>query len=452
MRHGCRGCDRRQRHGAARRRQRCDGIDARALAPADRSAVGALAGVDGTAAHAGLLHLAAHREAARHHPRPRASDDPAVLRVAFIDQTGADAGGAEESLTLLLRHLPGDIDPLVVLFQEGAYAARLRALGLRVTVMPVSGGIAGSTREHPRLSGALGVPGAALRLAERLRREHIDVVHTNTLKAHVVGACAARLAGVPCVVHFRDILEGRSRLAMRLVAASCSRERIAISRAVARAYALPHTEVVPNPLDLRAATTFPARAEARAQLGIPDESPVFGMIGRINRWKGHDRFLRAAAAVVGEAAAHFVIIGAPLFRDADFVDELHAMAAALDLTPHVTFVPWLADPRPAYAALDVLCNCSTKEPFGRTSLEAAAAGVPTICFDDGGTAELIVDGESGLVVPAGDEAALTRAILAFACDERRRRSAGEAARALLPRYDACRHARSVSTILRRAAA
>lgn len=375
-----------------------------------------------------------------------------MLRVAFVDQTGADAGGAEESLTLLLRHLPGDIDPLVVLFHDGAYAARLRALGLRVTIMPVSGGIAGSTRERPRLAGVLGVPGAALRLARRLKRERIEVVHTNTLKAHVVGACAARLAGVPCVVHLRDILEGRSRIALRLVAASCSRERIAISHAVARTYALPRTEVVPNPLDLGAATILPARAEARAGLNIPEGAPVFGMIGRINRWKGHDRFLRAAAAVVRETAAHFVINGAPLFRDADFVDELQAMVGSLGLSAHVTFVPWLADPRPVYAALDVLCNCSTKEPFGRTSLEAAAAGVPTICFDDGGTAELIVDGQSGLVVPAGDEPALALAMLAFARDERRRRSAGEAARALLPRYDARRHSQSVSTILRRAVA
>lgn len=375
-----------------------------------------------------------------------------MLRVAFVDQTGADAGGAEESLTLLLRHLPGDFDPLIVLFQDGAFAARLRDLGLRTTIMPVAESISGSTRERPRLSGALAVPAAALRLADVLRHEHIDVVHTNTLKAHVVGACAARLAGVPCVVHFRDILEGRSRAAMRLVAAACSRERIAISQAVARSYALPRTAVVPNPLDLSMATEFPTRREARALLGIPDGVPIFGIVGRINRWKGHDRFLRAAAQVLRKTPAHFVISGAPLFRDADFVEELHAMVDELGLHPHVTFVPWLSDPRPAYAALDVLCNCSTKEPFGRTSLEAAAAGVPTICFDDGGTAELVVDGKSGLVVPAGDEAALARAMLTFAGEEARRNAAGEAARALLPRYDARRHAESVSEILRRVAA
>ncbi|TAM56152.1 glycosyltransferase family 1 protein [bacterium] len=441
-----------RRHGPLDRRQRRAGADACAHASADRPALGALAGFDRPPPRAGLLHLEPYRETLGRAPRLVERDSAAVLRVAFVDQTGDDAGGAEESLTLLLRNLPADIDPLVLLFHDGAYAQRLRALGLRTAILPVGTAISNSTREHPRVAGALGVPGAALQLARRLRRERIDAVHTNTLKAHVVGASAARLAGIPCVVHLRDILEGSARLALRIVAAACSRERIAISQAVARAYALPRTEVVPNPLDLGAASALPARAQARALLNLPQGVPLLGMIGRINRWKGHDRFLRAAAAVLRETAAHFAIVGAPLFRDADFVAELHTLVQDLRIAAHVTFLPWMADPRPAYAALDVLCNCSTREPFGRSSLEAAAARVPTICFDDGGTAELIVDGESGLVVPAGDEDALAHAMLAFARDERLRCAAGLAAQALLPRYDARSHAGSVAAILRRAAA
>jgi len=67
-----------------------------------------------------------------------------------------------------------------------------------------------------------------------------------------------------------------------------------------------------------------------------------------------------------------------MFRDADFADELHALVTDYDLTERVHFVPWLDDPRPAYAALDVNANTSRAEPFGRTIIEAAACGVPTL--------------------------------------------------------------------------
>jgi len=375
-----------------------------------------------------------------------------MLRVAFVDQRGSEAGGAERSLALLLDHLPLDVLPTVVLFEDGRYAQSLRARGYRVEIVPIPPALAQSTRERPTLRAAVRLPAAAFHLARLFQCWGVDVVHTNTVKAHLVAASAARIAGLPCVVHLRDILEGSSRTALRMIAAGCSQERIAISRAVARAYALPDTVVIENPLDVNSYGALPDRTEARRDLGIGGDEPVVAIVGRINRWKGHDRFLRAAARVCARASVQFAIVGAPVFRDADFLEELRALADALGLRSRVHFIGWLDDPRAAYAAIDVLCNCSKREPFGRTIIEAAAAGIPSVCFDDGGAAEAVIHGVTGLVVPAEDEAALAAAILTYVFDPDQRAAAGAAARAATLRFDARRHADKVVGVLRRAAA
>jgi glycosyltransferase involved in cell wall biosynthesis len=370
-----------------------------------------------------------------------------MIRVAFIDQQGRSAGGAEESLALLLRFLPAEIEPIAVLFEDGPFADRLRALGIEVAIYSVPERIKRSTREHPRLESALGVPQAAAGLARVLRDRKVDVVYTNTIKAHIVGGVAARLAKLPCISHLRDILDGQSLQLVRFALRALSWRRIAISRAVDDCFRLGKTEVIPNPVDLAAYDALPSRAEARATLGIAWDGPLFGMVGRINRWKGHDRFLRIARLVVDRVPAKLVIAGSAMFRDADFETELHAMVRELGLENDVTFLPWQEDPRPVYAALDLLCNCSTREPFGRTTVEAAAAGRPTVCFDDGGAAEAIDDGSTGRAVAAGDETAFAGAVIAYLENDAVRCEAAKRARAFAQRFRAELHASRVAVTI-----
>jgi glycosyltransferase involved in cell wall biosynthesis len=273
------------------------------------------------------------------------------------------------------------------------------------------------------------------------------------MKAHIIAAPAARLAGIPSVMHLRDMVPGAGRVAVRLIAKTCSRQQIAISNALSRWYAMPRTTVVSNPVDLSRYTSVPDRTDARRQLGIPlDGLPLLGIVGRINRWKGHDRFLRAAAAVNAHVPIRCAIIGEARFRDADFVPELHRLAADLGLAERTTFVPWLADPRAAYAALDVHCNCSEREPFGRSIMEAAAAGVPTVAFDDGGAADIIEDGQDGRLVAAGDIDGFAQALLTLVRNSLVREQAGRRARDRSARFDAPQHARVVADILRRSLA
>jgi glycosyltransferase involved in cell wall biosynthesis len=373
------------------------------------------------------------------------------MRVAFVDQAGDAAGGAQRSLAILLRALPAEVQPHAVLFGDGAWAASLRATGIPVTIVPLPAAFMSTTRERPG-AGIAAVPGAITAIARVLRDVRADVVHTNTIKAHAVAAPAARLAGLRSVAHLRDILEGRGRMAIRTVLAACSSERIAISHAVDDAFALSATSVIPNPLVLDDYRDLPARADARRSLGLPEDVLLVSLIGRINRWKGHDRLLRAAAALRAIPNLHYAIVGAPLFRDADFVDELHAFANASGLADRIHFVPWLDDVRTAFAATDINVNCSDAEPFGRTIIEAAACGVPSIAFAGGGTADAIVDGVTGRLVPVGDETAFAAALERYAIDGDERAAAGARAREHAQTFAAPTHAARVVDVLRRVAA
>jgi glycosyltransferase involved in cell wall biosynthesis len=324
-------------------------------------------------------------------------------------------------------------------------------MGIDTVVLPLGRRSAASTRERVRLDSIVDLPPYVRELSRLLSRIKADVVHTNTVKAHVTGGAAARLAGLPCVAHIRDILDGFGRQIVRTAIGTFTKERIAISNVVDRSYALAHTTVVDNPLDLSLYDRRVERSEARRRLGISDDGvPLAGMVGRINRWKGQDRFLRAIAVARRTVPVRAAIVGAPLFRDADFVPELLAMIRSLDLENVVSVLPWQPDPRTVYEALDIHVNASTREPFGRTVIEAAAMSVPTVCFDDSGVADNMLENGIGVVVPAGNECLLAAGIASLAADAEARQGAGHEARVWAARFDATLHAARVTEILRRA--
>lgn len=369
------------------------------------------------------------------------------MRVAFIDQSGDVVGGAERSLAILLGALPSDIQPHAVLFGDGAYAASLRATGIPVTIVSMPRAFMRTTREDP-IAGVAAAPLAVAAVARHLRALDVDLVYTNTIKAHVAALPAATLVGKRCVAHLRDILHGPGRAVVRTVITGCSRERIAISNAVGVAFGLEATHVIPNPLELESYATLPTREAARSSFGIPSHVRLVSLIGRINRWKRHERLLRVAK-ILDRPDVHFAIVGAPHFRDADFVEELHAFVEREHLTERIHFIPWLDDVRAAYAASDINVNCSDDEPFGRTIIEAAACGVPSVAFASGGTCDALLDGETGRLVPPGDDAGFAAAVAEFIDNPVRLQHAGAAARAFARTFDAPTHALRVATVLRR---
>jgi glycosyltransferase involved in cell wall biosynthesis len=375
----------------------------------------------------------------------------APLRVAFIDQVGATAGGAERNLAIFLAHAPPAIEPLVILFEDGDYADDLRALGLTVEIVAAPAAIARVTRESGMIASLRAVPALVARVHALLRRHRIDLVYTNSMKAHFIGGAAAWVARKACVMHFHDLYSGSALFALRVVARIVSRERIACSHMVARAIGLRATTAIYGPVDVAAFAQLPDRATALARVGIAGDLPIVALIGRVNRWKGHDRFLRIAQLVNTRVAARFAIVGAPIFRDAPFFEELRVLARDPAQQGRIAFVPWLADVRDMLAITTVNTNCSTREPFGRAIPEAAAAGIPTVCFSDSGAAETIVDGVTGRTIAPGDEAAFADAIVAYLEDDAARAAASAAAREFAKTFDAATIAAQTAAVILRTA-
>ncbi len=374
------------------------------------------------------------------------------MRVAFINHHGAVPGGSERSLEVYLRRVPQGIDPFVVLFEDGVYADQLRALNIPVHVVPASRRLMSVTRAELHIGDAFDGTRQVLLVRKLLKSLHIDVVVTNTMKAHVIGAIAAWSCNVRVVSWWHDLPEGLSLWMLRAVSRLCAVERVGCSRAVVRRFALPRTTTLVPPLDLRRFAQAPPREHARALLGLPQDKLIFSIVGRIARWKGQDRFLRAAARVcAGTSNVHFAIVGSATFsQDGEFTPELAELADRLGITNRVSFIPWLDDPRIAYAASDLICNASSAEPFGRTSAEAGACGVPALCFDDGGASEAVLSPVTGMAVPAGNIEAFAAAMMAYAGDAAALRRAGAAARVYVERHDADRLATTFFEVVGRA--
>jgi glycosyltransferase involved in cell wall biosynthesis len=195
-------------------------------------------------------------------------------------------------------------------------------------------------------------------------------------------------------------------------------------------------EVVHNAMDLvdwdagAASSGTPLRDE----LGISRDRPVVALIGRLDPVKGQREFLLAAERVARvNREVLFLLVGIipPRSRWAPFADyygEVQALMRRPDLRSRVLVVGWRTDLPNVMAAPDIVVQPSLRETFGRVLIEAMAARKPVVVTRIGGMPEIVVDGETGLIVPPSNPDALAAAILTLLRDPERRRAMGRAGR------------------------
>lgn len=359
-----------------------------------------------------------------------------MIRILYINPAGY-IGGAEKSLLDLLDNLPPErFRPLVALLSPGPLEEALRARAIDCRLLPLSPALLGLSRGKGKnspgafLAAPFLLPPAAGRIGKLIRKEGISLVHTNGLKAHLLGTLPARFNGRPVVWHFRDLpgREGYGRLFRRL-ARVLPRRIIANSSAVKRQLGnLDRIRVVYNGVRIPPEPDEAERDRLREELGLEKGTIAIGSIGHFAPLKGYEDFLRAIPPVLRRfPAARFLITGDALYPAyRDYRQSLETSAKLLGLADRVIFTGARENPGEILAALDIFVLPSRSEGFGRANLEAMAAGLPVVSTNVGGIPEVVIDGETGILVPPQEPAALAGAIITLAGDEGLRRRFGAA--------------------------
>jgi len=319
----------------------------------------------------------------------------------------------------VVQHLrPGGIETLVL------ELARLAPAGQVTDILSLEGTRAAALAAWPRLAQT----GAELRffdkgpgwrigliaaLRRRLRQARPRAVHTHHVGPLVYGGIAARLAGVPRIIHTEHdawhLQDPRRRWLQRLILALVRPRLVADSDAVAAAVRdhLPGwpVAVIRNGIDTDVFTPGD-RAAARAALGcgaaLPLTAPLVGCAARLHPVKGH-RFLLDALARLDDGV-HLALAGGGEEEGA-----LRAKSAALGLTARVHFLGSIEGMTGFYRALDLFCLPSLAEGMPLSPLEAQSCGCPVVLTAVGGAGETLCPA-SGRLVPPGDAAALAAAI------------------------------------------
>ncbi len=336
----------------------------------------------------------------------------------------ATLSGGEQSMLATLDgiHRAG-FSVAVIVPSQGPLAEALANRGIEVIPFDVAD--AGGTR---RTQGQL-----RAELAEVLGRRRPVLLHANSLAMGRLSGPVARDLGLPSISHLRDII----RMSARAVAdMNCHRRLLAVSEAtrayhVAGGLAAEKTHVLYNGVDLQRFRPRPPSGYLHRELGLTPGVPLIGTIGQIGLRKGLDVFAQAAVSLAARLpTAHYLILGerwSGKLESREFEAELHVAAELIRGRMH--FLGVRRDVDQVLNELSLLVHPARQEPLGRVLLEAAAAGVPVVATNVGGTPEIFPpECDAARLVPSGDPEALAQAIATLLDDAAERIRMGTAAR------------------------
>ena len=387
------------------------------------------------------------------------------MRVAFLsvsDQLGGSEAMLLQVASQLRRTHPSWAQHLI-LPGDGPLAALARGAGMNTIVLPMPASLArlgewGLRSARRRRAGlrlvraALDLPSYEREVRRALAAIAPDVVHSNGFKAHVVAARVHEPAARTLVWHVHEYVSSRplTRSLLRRYSDRCSMV-VANSRSVAedvRRTIDPSGEIrtIYNAVDLERFRPDGPALDLDKLAGLPPpEGPTVrvGLVATYSRWKGHDVFLRALAALARDRQVRGYVIGGALYdtdRSQYSPEELRAMAGRHGVAEQVGFTGFIAASERALRALDIVVHASTTpEPFGLVIAEAMACQRAVVTSAAGGSAELVRDGHDAITHVPGDPDSLARAIDTLVRDPSLRQRIGAAARqTAAARFDARR--------------
>lgn len=374
-------------------------------------------------------------------------------RVTHVITKGDPMGGAQLDTYYSAVAQQACWDVELIAGCEGALVEACRAQGIATQVVPLVN----------RLSTPLADLQALLQLWRHLRQRRPDIVHTHSSKAGVLGRLAARLAGVPVIIHtihgpsFHDrqaALARRVSLLLERAAALVTDHFVSVADTLADTFVAegvcPASRIstVASGIDFAAfpADRTGARAVIRSSLGIEPEAPIIIAVAELARDKALDLLIDAAARLVPE----FPDVRVLIVGRGDQERYLHDRIEALGLSGRVILTGFRRDVPDLLLASDVFVQTSWREGISRSLVEAMYARLPCVVTDVGSTADVVRDGVNGFLVPPGDVTLLTDRLLQVLRAADRARHLGDAAHdTVAQRYSVTTMARSFHELYER---
>lgn len=315
-------------------------------------------------------------------------------------------GGAEQLLRMFLKQADEtELDVSVVFLEEGPLHTECRDLGIPSRVVP-SGRLRNLHRFLPTVR----------RLVEVTEETQADLIFSWMAKAHLYGVVASHRSGVPSAWYQHGLPRNTTWL-NRLVSLLPTAGILACSRTVAEVQRSqwPHhsTTVVPPCVDLDRfdPTTLPSPKEARRELDLPEDGPLLGMVGRLQRLKGMHTLVAAMPQILEDHPnARAVIVGGAHADEPEYERILDREIAKRGLEDRVVRAGFQSNVALWMQAMDVFVHATDHEGFGMVIIEAMALGTPVVAGKGGGPPEIITEGENGFLTPYEDADALARQV------------------------------------------
>ena len=257
------------------------------------------------------------------------------------------------------------------------------------------------------------------RLARDIVRRRIEIVHAYNFYGNVFAIPPARLAAAPVVIaSIRDCGPYLTPMQTRVQRQICRvATRVLVNANSVKDWLLQQgfdparIVVIPNGVDLARFNQSVDRDAIRRELGLVPGTPIVTVVSRLNELKGLEEFLQSAALLAPLfPALRFLVVGEPKLGDDSYLTMLTGLACDLGIRDKVFFLGLRSDVPALLASTTISVMPSLNEALSNVLLESMAAGAPTVATRVGGTPEAMVDGVTGLLVPPGEPAAMTKAI------------------------------------------
>jgi glycosyltransferase involved in cell wall biosynthesis len=352
------------------------------------------------------------------------------MRILYINHSTYIAGG-EISLSQLINYCQTmGIEMYILLPQQGKFSEMLNKYNIKTFYLKLEY----KRNRYLRIFFYLIY---SFKLCKFLLKKNIDLVHANSLRSSIDNALGAKLARVKIIGHIRDIrlLGGKSIFLLNLLTIIIANSAATKKHLLKEGVKGKKIKIIYNGVDLNNYDYLKSPDVFRKKYHIKSCVPLIGIIGQLCERKGIIFFIEAAKKLSERMPkTTYIVVGDDLLNKGKYRQKMEAMVKRFGLEQKFIFTGFVKEIPEVMAAIDILILASLQEPFGRVVIEAMAMKKPVIATKVGGVSEIVLNGESGFLIPPSDSDAIANKAFVLLKDKKLAKIMGERGRCRVEKY------------------